>query len=62
MLLMATWTFPRNHAWALLSVAYDPEMRGRDIAASLRTSERSACTHQEAGKFFPESGNLSIYG
>ena len=32
--MMATWTFLTNHAWALLFVAHDPEVRWRDIAAS----------------------------
>ena len=42
MLLMATWTFLTNHAWALLFVAHDPKVRRRDIAASQGTTERSA--------------------
>ncbi|HEX2819307.1 MAG TPA: winged helix DNA-binding protein [Streptosporangiaceae bacterium] len=39
---MASWTFLTNHALALLCVAHDPEMRLRDIAASLDITERSA--------------------
>ncbi len=39
---MASWTFLTNHALVLLCVAHDPEMRLRDIAASLDITERSA--------------------
>ncbi len=39
---MASWTFLTNHALVLLCVAHDPEMRLRDIAASLGITERSA--------------------
>jgi hypothetical protein len=31
MSIVANWTFPTNHAWALLCIAQDPEMRLRDI-------------------------------
>ena len=34
MLIVANWTFPANHAWALLCIAQDPEMLLRDIVAS----------------------------
>jgi DNA-binding IclR family transcriptional regulator len=39
---MTSWTFLTNHALVLLCVAHDPEMRLRDIAASLDITERSA--------------------
>jgi hypothetical protein len=39
---MASWTFLTNHARVLLCVAQDPGVRLRDIAASLRITERSA--------------------
>jgi hypothetical protein len=39
---MASWTFLTNHALVLLCVARDPEVRLRDIAASLDITERSA--------------------
>ncbi len=42
MLLMADCTFLTNHAWALLFVALDPEVRLRDVAASQGTTEPSA--------------------
>lgn len=34
MLIVANWTFLISHAWALLCIAQDPDMRLRDIAAS----------------------------
>ena len=40
--MMANWTFPTRHAWALLCIAHDPEVRLRDIAASRGITERSA--------------------
>ena len=39
---MRSWTFLTNHARVLLSVANDPGVRLRDIAASLDITERSA--------------------
>ena len=39
---MANWTFLTNHALVLLCIADDPEARLRDIAASLKMTERSA--------------------
>jgi hypothetical protein len=39
---MANWTFLTNHALVLLCVADDPEVRLRDIAASLNLTERTA--------------------
>ncbi len=39
---MANWTFLTNHALVLLCIADDPEVRLRDIAASLNMTERSA--------------------
>jgi hypothetical protein len=39
---MTSWTFMTYHARVLLCVAHDPEMRLRDIAASLDITERSA--------------------
>jgi len=40
--MMANWTFLTNHAQAPLSIAQDPEVRLRDIAASRGITERSA--------------------
>jgi Winged helix DNA-binding domain len=39
---VANWTFLTNHAQVLLCIAHDPEVRLRDIAASLGITERSA--------------------
>lgn len=39
---MAPWTFLTNHGRALLCIASDPEIRLRDIAASLGITERRA--------------------
>ena len=39
---MANWTFLTSHAWALLCIVHDPEVRLRDIAASRGITERSA--------------------
>ena len=39
---MATWSFLTNHGRALLCIAHDPEVRLRDIAASLTITERHA--------------------
>jgi DNA-binding transcriptional ArsR family regulator len=39
---MAKWTFLSNHGRALLCIAHDPEVRLREIAASLGITERSA--------------------
>ena len=39
---MANWSFLTNHARVLLSIAHDPGVRLRDIAASLGITERSA--------------------
>jgi predicted ArsR family transcriptional regulator len=39
---VANWTFLTNHARVLLCIARDPEVRLRDIAASLGITERSA--------------------
>jgi hypothetical protein len=39
---MANWTFLTNHALVLLCIADDPEVRLRDIAASLNLTERTA--------------------
>src|SRR5580704_8747850 len=39
---MVSWTFLTSHARVLLLVATDPGVRLRDIAASLRITERSA--------------------
>jgi hypothetical protein len=39
---MADWTFLTNHARVLLCVAQDPDVRLRDIAASLGITERRA--------------------
>jgi len=39
---MANRTFLTSHAWALLCVGHGPEVRLRDIAASLGITERSA--------------------
>ena len=39
---MATWSFLTNHGRALLCIANDPEVRLRDIAASLSITERRA--------------------
>jgi hypothetical protein len=41
---MAEWSFLTNHAKALLSIANDPGVRLRDIAATLGITERSAFT------------------
>jgi hypothetical protein len=39
---VAYWTFLTNHARVLLCIAQDPDVRLRDIAASLGISERRA--------------------
>ena len=39
---MAEWKFLTNHGRALLCIAHDPEIRLRDIAATLQITERSA--------------------
>ncbi len=39
---MAQWSFLTNHAWALLFVAHDPDLRLRDLATALGVTERSA--------------------
>lgn len=41
---MSDWSFLTNHGRVLLSIAHDPGMRLRDIAASLGITERSAHT------------------
>jgi DNA-binding IclR family transcriptional regulator len=37
---MSTWNFLTNHGRVLLCIAHDPEVRLRDIAASLGITER----------------------
>jgi hypothetical protein len=39
---MVSWTFLTNHARVLLSIAHDPGVRLRDIAADVGITERSA--------------------
>jgi DNA-binding IclR family transcriptional regulator len=39
---VAKWNFLTNHGRALLCIAHDPEVRLRDIAASLGITERRA--------------------
>jgi DNA-binding IclR family transcriptional regulator len=39
---VAQWNFLTNHGRALLCIAHDPEVRLRDIAASLAITERHA--------------------
>ncbi len=39
---MRTWTFLTNHALVLLCVAGDPEIRLRDIGATVGITERAA--------------------
>ncbi len=39
---MPDWSFLTNHARALVSIAHDPGIRLRDIAAALGITERSA--------------------
>jgi DNA-binding IclR family transcriptional regulator len=39
---VANWNFLTNHGRALLCIAHDPEVRLRDIAASLGITERRA--------------------
>jgi predicted ArsR family transcriptional regulator len=39
---VTSWTFLTTHARVMLLVAHDPEVRLRDIAASLDITERSA--------------------
>jgi hypothetical protein len=39
---MARWGFLTSHARVLLCIAHDPAARLRDVAASLRITERSA--------------------
>ena len=41
-MLMRSWSFFTNHAWALLCIADDPGARLRDIAATVGITERSA--------------------
>ena len=38
-----SWSFLTSHARVLLCIAHDPDVRLRDIAASLDITERSAC-------------------
>lgn len=37
-----SWTFLTNHSHVLLTIASDPDVRGRDIAARVGITERSA--------------------
>jgi hypothetical protein len=39
---VTTWNFLTNHGRALLCIAHDPDVRMRDIAASLGITERRA--------------------
>ncbi|MGA2835452.1 MAG: AsnC family transcriptional regulator [Acidimicrobiales bacterium] len=39
---MSDWSFLTNHGKALLCIAHDPEIRLRDISATLGITERSA--------------------
>ena len=39
---MTTWNFLTNHGRALLCIAHNPDVRLRDIAASLGITERRA--------------------
>ena len=39
---MTTWNFLTNHGRALLCIAHNPDVRIRDIAASLGITERRA--------------------
>jgi DNA-binding IclR family transcriptional regulator len=39
---MASWSFLTSHARALLSIAADPGVRLRDLAAALGVTERTA--------------------
>ena len=39
---MAGWTFLTNHAHVLICVAQDPNVRLRDVAASVGITERAA--------------------
>ena len=39
---MGSWSFLTNHARVLLCIAHDPGVRLRDIAATVRITERSA--------------------
>lgn len=39
---MTTWNFLTNHGRALLCIAHNPDVRIRDIAASLDITERRA--------------------
>ena len=39
---MTNWNFLTNHGRALLCIAHDPDVRIRDIAASLDITERRA--------------------
>jgi hypothetical protein len=41
---MAEWSFLTNHARVLVSIAHDPGVRLRDIAATVGITERSAYT------------------
>jgi len=38
----ANWTFLSNHGHVLICIAEDPDIRGRDIAARVGITERSA--------------------
>ena len=40
--MMENWTFLTSHARVLLCIAHDPGIRLRDIATSLRITERTA--------------------
>jgi len=52
--MVASWTFLTSHARVLLCIARDPGARLRGIAASLGSTERSACgivTHLTAAGY-----------
>ncbi len=50
---MGDWTFLTNHAYVLVCVARDPDMRLRDIGGCVGITERAAhrivCELEEAG-------------
>jgi predicted ArsR family transcriptional regulator len=52
-----TWAFLTNHALVLISIARDPDLRIRDIAAIVGITERAA---QQIIRDLEEAGYLSV--
>ena len=52
-----TWTFLTNHAAVLLCLAREPDLRIRDVAASVGITERAA---QQIVRDLEEEGYISV--